>query len=176
MVLVSEYVVKLQWYEVVSILVIGLLVTGSGFQIQQYGVPDVLQPEDEAVNGSRLVFSLEQAEEMNSVYDRRDLEWSWCVDVDGERVAEIVHPKNSSTTETSVSSSCTEPHLDGTVHTHPNGGAIPSHADRVGNMRYMCILNGEILVEEGIKPQELDCYLNKEGSRLDEIEVLLSPN
>lgn len=36
----------------------------------------------------------------------------------------------------------------------------------------MCLMHGEVLAEDGIRPQELDCYLNQEGTGIEEIPVL----
>ena len=172
MVQVREDGIIPEWHEFLLMLFVFTVLAAAGFQYWMYGPPELLQTSDEPATGDRLVFTVEQAEELNDVYERREYEWSWCMDVDGEQVDEIVHPKNSSTTETSASSLCTAPHLDGTVHTHPSGSAIPSHEDRVGSMRYMCLMHGEVAAEDGVRPQELDCYLNLDGDGIEEIPVL----
>ena len=157
-----------EWISVALMIFAVMLLGYVAYYGFQYGFPDLFG-DDEPPAGERLEFTVDQVEEFNRVYDRRRLEWSWCMDVDGERVSEIRHPKESETTEGSVTFECGEKYSDlgdGSVHTHPSGSAYLSHTDKRSSLQFTCLVHGFIREEPSEDVRSLKCieHLGGEGS------------
>jgi hypothetical protein len=121
-----------------------------------------------------LRFSVEQAEEFNRVYQRRDREWAWCMDIESQNVTEIYNPVKADTNVSSVMSWC-QGRSDGTVHTHPSSSDVLSRDDRVSGYNFSCLVHDR--VQEGFQenPRGLDCYRHTDAEKglVEKIDVVV---
>jgi hypothetical protein len=162
-----------------AVVLIGGLVSGlaySAFYVHQHGVPDRFVEADEPASGGELRFTVDQVREFNSVYERRDLEWSWCMDVDSVNVTEVQNPRNTSTTERSASFYCTRERqfvAEGSVHTNPSGSAYFSSEDKESNLQFTCVVHGSLPEEPVSDPRSLKCIEHFENSGFEEIDVVV---
>jgi proteasome lid subunit RPN8/RPN11 len=139
------------------------------------GVPEFLEPEDEPAKVGEIRFSVEQIEEINDVYQRSELEKSWCMDIDGYAVSTIKNPKQEKREMNRNVAQCSSIQGevdDGVLHTHPDGTQFFTTADLKSPFNFTCMVHGVVEEEPSESVQSIRCVHHEGGPESTAYEEL----